>query len=161
MEVAFTGSVSTDDAGVVLYSWDFGDGTGSSEADPSYVYENAGSYQVTLTVEDAEGLSDTESITIEVNGSSSSETSIAVLIAPNPASEIASISLVEMPENVIVTNIHLSDSSGRYLGTFDPQEVFAGGAYQIPVGTLRNELYYVTLEFNNGDPIVLRLLVRN
>jgi PKD repeat protein/glucose/arabinose dehydrogenase len=159
--VAFTGSVSTDDAGVVLYSWDFGDGTGSSEADPSYVYENAGSYQVTLTVEDAEGLSDTESITIEVNGSSSSETSIAVLIAPNPASEIASISLVEMPENVIVTNIHLSDSSGRYLGTFDPQEVFAGGAYQIPVGTLRNELYYVTLEFNNGDPIVLRLLVRN
>ncbi len=37
------------------YLWDFGDGTSSALANPSHVYADSGSYQVSLTVTDANG----------------------------------------------------------------------------------------------------------
>ena len=43
LNVSFTGDSSTDDVGVESYSWDFGDGTGTSTlATPSYTYGSAG-----------------------------------------------------------------------------------------------------------------------
>lgn len=57
---SFDASASTDDAGIVNYAWDFGDGTTSSSATPmtSHVYTAKGSYTVvvTLTVTDGGGL---------------------------------------------------------------------------------------------------------
>ena len=50
----FDGSGSTDDAGVVSYSWDFGDGNGSTLATPVHSYASTGNYTVTLVVADAE-----------------------------------------------------------------------------------------------------------
>lgn len=42
----------------VLYSsWDFGDGTGSTDRDPQYTYPDAGMYNVTLTVSTPQGCS--------------------------------------------------------------------------------------------------------
>jgi PKD repeat protein len=41
------------------WSWNFGDGTGSNEANPSHTYSAPGSYTVTLSVANADGL-DTE-----------------------------------------------------------------------------------------------------
>ena len=68
LTVNFTGSGSTDDAGIAGYSWDFGDGSEvSTEADPTYIFTEVGDYTVTLTVTDAEGLSDTATLTINVN----------------------------------------------------------------------------------------------
>ncbi|MCB0793128.1 MAG: PKD domain-containing protein [Flavobacteriales bacterium] len=43
------------------WSWDFGDGTGSSDQDPLHVYANPGVYDVSLTVSNANG-SDTYSL---------------------------------------------------------------------------------------------------
>lgn len=60
---------STDDKGVVSHSWNFGDGTSSASANPSHTYSNAGSYSVSLTVTDAEGLSSTISKTVSVSQS--------------------------------------------------------------------------------------------
>jgi PKD repeat protein len=37
---------------IVSYSWDFGDGQSSSDPDPTHIYQNAGSYTVSLTVSD-------------------------------------------------------------------------------------------------------------
>jgi subtilisin family serine protease len=54
---SFDGSSSSDDAGVVSYSWTFGDGGSASYAYASHVYAAKGSYVVTLTVRDAAGLS--------------------------------------------------------------------------------------------------------
>lgn len=65
LEVDFTGDTSTDDVAVVSYLWDFNDGSPtSSAANPTHTFTVAGTYEVALTVEDAEGLSDTEIITI-------------------------------------------------------------------------------------------------
>ena len=61
-------STSTDDAGVAAWSWDFdGDGTpDAATASASFTYATAGSYDVSLTVHDGEGLSGTKTSTIEV-----------------------------------------------------------------------------------------------
>jgi len=66
LEVQFTGDASTDDVGVVSYSWDFGNGDTSEEANPLYTYATQGSYTATLTVLDAEGLSSSDTVEIEV-----------------------------------------------------------------------------------------------
>ncbi|WP_067151781.1 malectin domain-containing carbohydrate-binding protein [Pseudotamlana agarivorans] len=66
LEVSFTGSESTDDVEVTAYYWDFGDGNTDTTANPVHVYNSEGSYTATLTVSDAEGLQDTQELTIEV-----------------------------------------------------------------------------------------------
>jgi subtilisin family serine protease len=54
----FNGTSSTDDKGVTAYSWSLGDGSTASGPTVSKRYQQRGTYNVTLTVRDAEGLSD-------------------------------------------------------------------------------------------------------
>ncbi|MDO6820657.1 PKD domain-containing protein [Zobellia sp. 1_MG-2023] len=67
LTVNFTGSGSTDDTGVTAYSWDFKDGNSSDKSDPLHTFDSAGSYEVELTVTDAEGLKDTKTVSIRVD----------------------------------------------------------------------------------------------
>ena len=57
-----TGDDLTDAEAEITYEWDFGDGDGeSTEENPSYTYEEAGTYTVTLTVYyDGEDLADND-----------------------------------------------------------------------------------------------------
>ncbi|MFC4097897.1 PKD domain-containing protein [Euzebyella saccharophila] len=66
LEVQFKGSNSSDDKEIDSYAWDFKDGSKSSGSNPKYTFTKAGTYQVSLTVKDEEGLSDSSSITITV-----------------------------------------------------------------------------------------------
>ena len=61
-------STSTDDAQVTEWSWDFnGDGTpDATTANASYTYTTAGSFNVNLTVRDAQGLSDSKTSAITI-----------------------------------------------------------------------------------------------
>jgi len=52
------------------YRWDFGDGSVSTEQNPSHIYQSSGVYTATLKVFSASG-SDTASKTITINGDSS------------------------------------------------------------------------------------------
>jgi len=67
LTVAFSSSGSSDPESTTLtYSWDFGDGGTSTQANPSHTYTAAGSYTAVLTVTDANGGSDTASVAISV-----------------------------------------------------------------------------------------------
>ncbi|SDM49185.1 PKD domain-containing protein [Halogranum gelatinilyticum] len=59
-------STTDDDTDSRSYSWEFGDGTTATGAQPSHTYSSAGTYAVNLTVEDSGGEFDTYSRLIEV-----------------------------------------------------------------------------------------------
>ena len=67
LRVSFDSSGSTDaDGTIVAYDWDFMDGSTSTEPDPSHRFTDAGTYAVTLTVTDDQGMSASNTITITV-----------------------------------------------------------------------------------------------
>ena len=68
LTVNFTGDDSFDPNGDPLtYFWDFGDGNSSTDANPTHIFTNVGSYSVSLTVEDGNGGTDNTTLTITVN----------------------------------------------------------------------------------------------
>jgi serine protease len=67
LEVVFTNESTDVNNDIVSHSWDFGDGMTSAEASPTYIFAMTGSYEVTLTTTDAEGLSDSDTQTIAVS----------------------------------------------------------------------------------------------
>jgi PKD repeat protein len=65
--VSFDGSGSTDpDGSIVAYDWDFGDGNTGTGVTPNHTYAAAGTYNVTLTVTDDSGASDSTGTTAEI-----------------------------------------------------------------------------------------------
>jgi len=65
--VAFDGGGSTDNVGIASYAWDFGDGASATGRTTTHEYANAGTYTVTLAVEDAAGNQATDTAVITVN----------------------------------------------------------------------------------------------
>ncbi|HKW43094.1 MAG TPA: PKD domain-containing protein, partial [Thermoplasmata archaeon] len=65
----FDASASTDNVGVVTYSWTFGDGSSATTATANHVYVHPGAYNVTLVVTDAAGNSATSRFTVMVRSS--------------------------------------------------------------------------------------------
>jgi probable HAF family extracellular repeat protein len=70
LPVLFSSDGSADpDGTIVSYAWDFGDGTGSSEANPGHTYDTTGTYIAQLTVTDDGGMTDTAVLDITVRKS--------------------------------------------------------------------------------------------
>lgn len=65
---SFDGSASHDnDDGIVMWSWNFGDGTSGSNPTTTHSYFTPGTYVVTLTVKDAHGATGIQSRTLQVS----------------------------------------------------------------------------------------------
>jgi PKD repeat protein len=159
LDVTFTGRNSVDDFGVTAYSWDFGDGGTSTEVDPMHTYTEPGEHTVVLTVTDAGGLVGRSTAIVRVGASGG----MRGIILENPAETgIARIQIINKPTEVMVMTIYLHDSSGRFISSFNAQELFVtGGTYEVPVGTLRDGLYFVGLDLSQAEPLLLKLLVKN
>ncbi|NOK62679.1 MAG: hypothetical protein GFH27_549293n75 [Chloroflexi bacterium AL-W] len=69
LEVTFDASGSTATTDITSYEWDFGDKTTGNGATVTHTYEAEGSYEVQLTVTDAEQNTATDTVTIIVGGS--------------------------------------------------------------------------------------------
>jgi PKD repeat protein len=68
LTVVFDGSGSSDpELTTLVYSWDFGDGTTSTETSPVHTYGTPGTYQAVLTVTDQRNGSASQPVTITVN----------------------------------------------------------------------------------------------
>ncbi len=70
LDVNFVSDGSTDpDGSISAYSWDFGDGSSSNEANPTHTYTNIGNFTATLTVTDDMGAKASSSVSITVTDS--------------------------------------------------------------------------------------------
>ena len=114
--IAFTSNGSTDNESTIAsYSWNFGDGTTSSEANPTHSYTTAGEYAVTLTVTDPEGLSSSEATTATVTGSeppvgNELQNGVAQQVTGNTGDEKRFV--VNVPANASDLEITLNGGSG-------------------------------------------------
>lgn len=66
LSVSFTDTSSDANNDITTYAWDFGDGSTSSDASPTYAYAAADVYTVSLTVTDAEGNTNATMMDVEV-----------------------------------------------------------------------------------------------
>ncbi|AOT10389.1 cellulose binding domain-containing protein [Pseudoalteromonas luteoviolacea] len=68
LTINFNGDESSDlDGDTLTFNWDFGNGQTSSEPNPAYIYEEAGTFTVTLTVNDGVISTISDPITIQVS----------------------------------------------------------------------------------------------
>jgi len=86
--IQFDGSGSYDPEGDLRdYEWDFGDGDGSTLQSPSHAWDEAGSYQVQLTVSDGGGQQGSATLPVEIKPLGP-EASFRVLLDGNEVSEV-------------------------------------------------------------------------
>ena len=70
LTASFTDGSTDSDGTIASRSWSFGDGTSSTQANPSKTYSASGTYSVSLTVTDNQGASNTSTRTVTVSGGS-------------------------------------------------------------------------------------------
>jgi len=68
---------------IVSWLWNFGDGTGSSQENPSHVFNTAGHFTVYLVVKNACNCSDTAKVTINVNSYPAPEITCPAVVCQN------------------------------------------------------------------------------
>jgi len=89
-------ATATDSDGIIsTYSWDFGDGGTSNLQNASYKFTNAGTYNVSLTVTDNDGLSSTVTKSITVTNS---------ILAPEIELEIDDTNAPKFDANITVSS---------------------------------------------------------
>ena len=70
LTVSFNGTGSTDqDGSIVVYDWNYGDGSNGNTATVNHIYNTPGTYTATLTVTDNTGLKNSTTQTIDVTQS--------------------------------------------------------------------------------------------
>lgn len=106
LAVTFTGA-ATDPDGPVAFSWDFGDGTSSTEASPAHTYLAAGAYDAVLTV-----TSGADSVSAAPMQISVGTPPIATILTPNDQTTFAA-------GDVIVITGEGTDEAGQALAPAD------------------------------------------
>jgi glucose/arabinose dehydrogenase len=129
--VTFTGAGSFDpDAGPLDYQWQFGDGTGSTLADPARAFGAPGAYSAVLTVRDAAGALGLDTVTVHVSepvvGTGDAVPASVALgpARPNPTGTAVGFAL-ELPAPARVEWAVL-DVQGREVWRDDPGVLQAG-----------------------------------
>jgi len=160
--VQFTDQSTAGTAAITGRSWNFGDGTTSTETDPSHIYLLLGSYTVELTVTTADGTdTETKSSYIQVtipplaNFSAFPTGGNAPLSAPVPVAPIAQFSGTpltgEAPVTVQFTDLSVAGTSPiiAWLWSFgdgdtsivaSPSHIYtAPGSYTVVLSVLTND----------------------
>ncbi|NAS12381.1 PKD domain-containing protein [Poritiphilus flavus] len=160
LQVTFSAANSTDDMGIVSYLWEFGDGSTSTDMEASYTFNNPGTYEVTLTVEDAAGLTNSATVTITVEAVADKMKAILEL---NPTQQgVARVQILNQPGDTEIFGVRIYDVGGRLVSSYLGEELQTiQGAYIIPVDTHRNGVYFLRLIMSEGEPFLLKMVIRN
>ncbi|SHJ02657.1 PKD domain-containing protein [Pseudozobellia thermophila] len=156
--VNFNGEDSTDDSGIVSYTWDFGDGSDPvNGALASHTYNQPGSYTVTLSVEDGEGEIGQDSLTITVSNSPDIDEDEFRLF-PNPASVRVTIGF---GAPVRLETISIFDMGSNLVLYIENPGTSASSTYEVEVAGLSAGMYIMRTKDVDGKEINERLLIRH
>lgn len=108
--VQFTDQSTDADGQITSWDWDFGDGSTSTEQNPTHSYTTAGSFTVTLAVTDNDDLTNTTSKTITVLEPGAPE--VRVHNFPNPASTLT-VFKYSLPRETTSAVLRVFDLTGR------------------------------------------------
>ena len=140
-QVTFDGTGSTDNVGVDNYTWTFTDGGGHTlyGSSPTYTFDNAGPFTVTLTVNDAAGNNHTDPMTVTVNDTT------------NPIADAGDDQTVDQGDQVTFDGMSSTDNVGvdNYTWTFTD-----GGDHTLYGST-------PTYTFNNAGAFTVTLTIKD
>ena len=132
-----------DDANLLTYKWDFGDGNTSVEVSPDHEYATEGSFEVTLITTDDNGCSSEETVQVSVSTGIAEEThpKSPFEVFPNPfRDEVNIVYQLQKASNVTVevyglngklllNLVNQKQSNGKYQYKFNTPEV--SGIYMV------------------------------
>jgi PKD repeat protein len=105
LKVAFSSADSFDPDGTILsYSWNFGDGGTSTEANPTHTYNATGAFTTTLTVTDDRGGTNSKPVTITVSPDPAREIHVQGIVVSTATSRAGTSARAV---------VAISDSAGR------------------------------------------------
>ena len=156
-----TGSSDPEDGSNITYLWDFGDGNGSTEANPSYTYTTVGTFNVSLVVKDTEGLNSNPSLLVIEALDNTPVLEVPTITSTSVNEDVNSVTLVwdHNLENSSGFEIHRAQKRrGRYnfslhetvglVKTFVDESVDQG-SYRYKILALSNSQDLDNSEFSN------------
>jgi PKD repeat protein len=132
------------------YSWDFGDGSTSTDENPSHTYSSNGSYDVTFIIVDSCG-TDTLTGTVILTSLNVDELALSdISVFPNPSNGIFNIST-----SLEMTEAYITDLSGKVVYTGE----LSGNEGAINAEQFANGAYFLSIRFTNDLIQTIRLEV--
>jgi PKD repeat protein len=131
--ISFTSTVGGG-RGPYSYSWDFGDGIVSSTQNPQHIYENSGTYIVSLTVTDAQSNSKTTTKTVTIR----------------PTGGISEVEITDVNGGFLLSATIVSEESVSWSIDVDGFVLLGGHADGTALGSTQIKLPF-TLGFGSVD----------
>lgn len=154
----FTINLSDDGGtGDASYSWDFGDGSTSTEEEPIHNYAIAGSYNVCLTIS-TDSCEDTYCTVVDIAAATEDISLTELTMFPNPARDVVQVQY----HSAIAADafVQLSTITGQAIRTLDvPSAVPGNNQIALPVQDIGSGMYLLTLRLTDGSSMTQKLLV--
>jgi PKD repeat protein len=154
LNVSFTNLSDPDVGAITSYSWDFGDGSYSSDENPEHIFTASGYFEVCLTIGTDAGCSDETCMIINVTTPVSIENinQFDFNLSPNPASGNIEISFALNSNSI--TNIYLTDISGKNILNIFSGELTAGNhLLKKNISALPAGIYFIYISSENGSAV--------
>lgn len=119
--------------------WDFGDGTTGNDPDPIHAYPSAGSYDVTLTVDDC-GHSDSMTMTLNIlpSGIFHDQDKVTFVMYPSPSDGSCTLTIpVGGSHTMTIRNLQ---------GTLMVKNEFIGNTFRLRTESLQEGFYLVSID---------------
>ena len=131
-------------ANATSYLWNFGDGNTSTDPNPSHIFNQVGTFTVSLTAIGADGCSDSEILEVVVEevvtSISELEAQSQISVFPNPTKQRVNVTF-EFSESQNV-GINLVDVLGRQIQSFDNAN-YQNDQLNIDLSAYSNGIYYL------------------
>ncbi len=160
LNVSFTNLSDPDVGAITSYSWDFGDGSYSSDENPEHIFAASGYFEVCLTIGTDAGCSDETCMIINVTSPVSIQNinQFDFNLYPNPSSGNIEISFTMNSD--AETNIYLTDISGKNILNIFFGELTAGNhLLKENISALPDGIYFIYIRSKTGAAV--QKLIKN